>query len=128
MTEDEIAAIEARADAAEPGPWPLPEERVAPSRGGSKNYDERLPLDHEGCDEWPWNTEANMIFAYRARDDVPALVAEVRRLLRWMIRTHAALAEHGETALESWTMHRLEAAMQGQDANDDLRRVTDEGE
>jgi hypothetical protein len=82
LTDDELARIEARANAATPGPWPLPEERRSPGiyQGQSPNYDERLPLDHEGCDEWPWNTEENMIFAYKAREDVPRLIAEVRRL------------------------------------------------
>lgn len=80
MTEDELDAIEARANAAQPGPWPLPGERMSPGGSGGPNYDERLPLDHEGCDVWPWHTDENMAFAYRARDDVPALVAEVRRL------------------------------------------------
>jgi hypothetical protein len=75
MTDDDLAEIEARANAAQPPPWPLP-------GGRDSNYDARLPLDHEGCDVWPWGTEENMIFAYKAREDVPRLVAEVRRLRR----------------------------------------------
>lgn len=85
MDEDELAEIEARANAAEPPPWPLPGERRSPPDGplsGNPNYDDRLPLDHEGCEEWPWNTEENMIFAYKAREDVPRLISEVRRLRR----------------------------------------------
>jgi hypothetical protein len=74
VTDEELAAIRARADAASPGPWPMPEEC-----GGDMD-DRRRPLDHEGCEVWPWHTREDMEFAYRARQDVPDLLAEVERL------------------------------------------------
>lgn len=63
MNERELAEIEARAAAATPGDW----------------MDVR-PLDHEGCDVWPWEEVEDMEFAYHARTDIPKLCAEVRRL------------------------------------------------
>lgn len=60
MTEDELAAIEARANAATPGLW-----------------------------NWVWRmldlAEPDMMFIERARADVPVLVAEVRRLRAWLV-------------------------------------------
>jgi hypothetical protein len=72
VTEEQLREIEARASAATPGPWLTPDEVGDP-------YKVRI-LDHEGCNVWPWHDEADMIFAYRARVDVPELIAEVRRL------------------------------------------------
>jgi hypothetical protein len=91
VTLDELAAIQARADAAEAGPWLAPEDAdmiMSGQPGDDRNYnltepgDPRgyTPLDHEGCTVWPWNHEADMRFAYAARADVPALLAEVMRL------------------------------------------------
>lgn len=73
MTDERLAEIEARANAATPGPWPTPAEAGDP-------YDERIPVDHEGCQVWPWGSSDDMEFAYKARADVPDLIAEVRRL------------------------------------------------
>ncbi len=81
MTEKELDAIEARAKNATPGPWPMPEDCVGDGRAsGNIYYDPRRPVDHEGCDVWPWERREDMEFAYKAREDIPALVAEVRRL------------------------------------------------
>jgi hypothetical protein len=82
MTDEELAAIEARVNAASPGPWLTPDEAGDPYRVEV--------LDHEGCQIWPWGHgggrsddeqgERDMIFAYSARTDVPKLIAEIRRL------------------------------------------------
>jgi hypothetical protein len=81
MNEEELAAIEARAEAATPGPWLTPEEaNVLPPVSGI------TPVDHEGCFVWPWGDDdevrgrKDMVFAYAAREDVPKLIAEIRRL------------------------------------------------
>ena len=80
LTDEDLDAIEARANAARPGPWLTPEQAGDPYKVDA--------LDHEGCDVWPWggpdgNDEQgklDMIFAYAAREDVPKLIAEIRRL------------------------------------------------
>lgn len=72
MSEEELAEIEARANAASPGPWLTPRQAGDPYRVEV--------MDHEGCEVWPWYEEADMVFAYAARTDVPRLIAEVRRL------------------------------------------------
>lgn len=59
MTEAELAEIEARANAATPGPWKI---------GGLRRL--QMGLMEQDAD-----------FVTAARTDVPALVAEVRRLL-----------------------------------------------
>lgn len=68
MTTDQpdldVEAIRKRCEAASPPPW----------------NDLLPPLDHEGCDVWPWYDAADMEFAYHARTDVPALLTEVDRL------------------------------------------------
>lgn len=115
----DLSAIEARAAAATPGPWPL----------------EREELDEEFTDEeqetaqfsqiGPWHIqghdglyghplalvktdeehyEADAAFIVAARDDVPALCAEVRRLL--------------EMAREGWSMALALAVLSGESTNE----------
>lgn len=82
MTEDELKAIEARVNAATPSPWDWNDERVFSRHLG---YDGPTLMvvrrDSEG-------RGANLPFIVNAIDDVPALVAEVRRL-REAIKTHS---------------------------------------
>ena len=74
MTEEQLREIEARAEAATPGPW----------RRGVGNTAMRV------CSAYPAKsyficegTNADDLeFAAHAREDIPALVAEVRRLQR----------------------------------------------
>ena len=80
MTEDELATIEARANAAQPGPWWVVVV--------GKNHDDGP--SHIIMSEYVSITEAfaggeipqavDAEFMAKARTDVPALVAEVRRL------------------------------------------------
>lgn len=68
MTPAELDAIEAMAKAATPGPW---------GDFGNCNLCDELHLG--GCHA-PSATTEDLAFCSRARADVPALVAEVRRL------------------------------------------------
>lgn len=77
MTEAELAAIEARANAATLGPW-------------DNGY---VPIDHEGQAVWPWYEKADMDFAYAARTDVPALCAALRAALAENTRVEKELNE-----------------------------------
>jgi hypothetical protein len=70
ITEEQLAEIEARANAATPGPW-----RESASCG--------LVSDHPHVTRDVWSIpklDGDMPFIAAARTDVPALVAEVRRL------------------------------------------------
>jgi hypothetical protein len=73
MTDDELQAIEARADAATPGPWHLAtaccddDENFSNVEAGHTDIASDVP-------------NADAVFIVAARTDVPALVKEVRRL------------------------------------------------
>lgn len=76
ISDDELDAIQARADSATPGPWRARacgeivagRHVVATSDGG-------------GGSVWvEWRSEEDKRFAAHARTDIPRLVAEVRRL------------------------------------------------
>jgi hypothetical protein len=77
MTDEQLKQIEARANAATPGPWWVTDDvvwsdkwRIADAVGKWATFDpEKTPVI--------W---ANLSFIAAARTDVPALVAEVRRL------------------------------------------------
>ena len=71
MTAERLAEIEARANAATPGPW-WPEHRGVMAEGVEIVDDCAVA----GWDAYP----ENQAFIAAARTDVPALVAEVRRL------------------------------------------------
>ena len=73
MTSKELDAIQARADAATPGTWNAGGDNMARSINGN---DPVKPV------AWltVWNDRPNADFIAHAREDVPALVAEVRRL------------------------------------------------
>jgi hypothetical protein len=86
IPDEELAAIDARANAATPGPWwPWVEGRDGTSgdtfigRGldGSRHSDLYLTTD-QGDDLRPEDVD----FIAHARQDIPRLVAEVRRLRR----------------------------------------------
>jgi len=74
MTESELKAIEKRANAATPAPWDWDDSRVF-SR--SEGFDGPTLV---AAPQNATNTLANVAFITAARDDVPTLVAEVRRL------------------------------------------------
>ena len=73
MTEEELLVIEKRANSATPGPWrkygltivARGKVRVAEFFSGQANNEQR---------------QADMVFIWNARTDIPVLVAEIRRL------------------------------------------------
>lgn len=69
----DLEPIKKRLEAASEPPWLTPEQAGDP-------YHDDVPIDHEGCDVWPWHNESDMILAYAARTDIPALIAEIERL------------------------------------------------
>lgn len=73
MTNEELAAIEARADAATPLPWKLIEGDDIPSRIEAEDW--RIDLIINTAEAWH-----SFNFIAHARTDIPALVAEVKRL------------------------------------------------
>lgn len=87
MTDDELKAIEARANAATPGEWQVgPEIPLAKGREGlmhinAGDYGEVARLlsylqDAELAGRW----RADAQFIAHAREDIPKLIAEIRRL------------------------------------------------
>ena len=74
LTDDDLAAIEARANAATPGPWF--------SSGPNLNTNPHVfELDYwNGGDDAIKHANRNAVFIAHARNDIPRLIAEVRRL------------------------------------------------
>ena len=90
LTDEALAAINARAEAATPGPWRAPKrERLEPvvffASGDAADVIQGVagnsPGKHIGLS--PEDAE----FIAHSREDVPALVAEVRRLRRLLKTT-----------------------------------------
>ena len=98
MTDDELDAIEARADVATPGPWRWADWMVTFGEMESDDFNNRRWLEaNDSGDaprlvsreidpeliltvEDPIEHEGNRVFLAHARADVPALIAEIRRL------------------------------------------------
>jgi hypothetical protein len=74
MTTEELAAIEARANAATAGPW-----RGTKDEGVQADATAVFETGCECCTPSRLS-EADALFIAHARTDIPALVAEVRRL------------------------------------------------
>ncbi len=82
MNDSELKAIKDRCEKATPGPW-WDNVKNKPTGGRNKFYDcEAISIivDHEGCEVWPWNRYEDMEFAYRARQDIPNLLAHIEEL------------------------------------------------
>ncbi|MCA0329548.1 MAG: hypothetical protein LCI03_06530 [Actinobacteria bacterium] len=83
MTEDELDAVLQRAEAAGPGPWWSSWEGRDHESGdsfvGTGTQDSRGPDLYISADGVPAPVEV-LDFIAAARQDVPALVAEIRRL------------------------------------------------
>jgi len=74
MTDEELARIEALANAAAPGPWEIRTHDELYAVKGQAGWVASMDADTSSADA------ANAFFIAAARDAVPALVAEVRRL------------------------------------------------
>lgn len=82
MTDLDLDAIEARANAATEGPWIIVPEKCGPDGQGVFTAEEFGHVCEVG-DPYPRGAnrpQESMEFIAAAREDVPALVAEVRRL------------------------------------------------
>jgi hypothetical protein len=95
LSDERLAEIEQRCAAATPGPWAVDLDRPFTLGGDTVSVDamtgDGLCVEREVCscvldtDGWPDGPEwledaANARFLAHAREDVPALLAEVRRL------------------------------------------------
>lgn len=93
MTEDKLAEIEARASSATPGPWLMEHDVWHPVIRQSQ-FDGFGPIvcrEANGDSGLRWHPNAD--FISHAREDVPALVAEVRRLREALAAEREACAE-----------------------------------
>jgi len=70
MTEQELQAIEARERAATPGPW----------NGVGKGFETYIEARNSTVVTSAYIDDEDVAFVVHARSDVPALLAEVRRL------------------------------------------------
>lgn len=77
MTDAELAEIEARANAARKGPWLLSNDPRAPNDDFQEYFVEGPKEPHGRVGRWGF---ADAAFIASAREDVPALLAEVKRL------------------------------------------------
>lgn len=84
MTDEDLEAIKARADGATPGPWCAWRNWVRDADGNSAAHgDGYLRSQAIGVSDW-WDqaqAERNAAFIAHAREDVPALLRAVERLL-----------------------------------------------
>ena len=106
MTDDELKAIEDRCEKATPGPWSTLHHHYAENGLGSVQIvsadDPEEAEEHQvtdGKDELafiPGPAAANAAFITAARTDVPALLAEVRRLRAGILAAIARVNENGE--------------------------------
>ena len=83
MTEEELVEIEARAAAATPGPWEWNGGQFEDARlqwGDKFVLFASLYMPRGNWEAYVDVSDADMDFIAAARSDVPALVAEVRRL------------------------------------------------
>jgi len=87
MTDEQLAAIRARCEAATPGPWNWGRDDV-PNRPDIYHLTATWITE---CENYPDVTVAvpDLDFIARARQDVPALLAEVERL-RGLLSSGAA--------------------------------------
>jgi hypothetical protein len=92
MTDDEIAAMKAREERATHGPW-----NVHVATWGIVQHDRPLPIVY-GNAHYGILADADAEFIAHAREDVPALLAEVEQLRTYIERLHAhraaVIADH----------------------------------
>ncbi len=94
MTEEELKEIEKRADDATPGPW-LTASYVDRRRSVAMFFDCSLVTREDPNLLARGSDMDNAWFIKHAREDVPALIAEVRRLKANLALTNAAIEAQG---------------------------------
>jgi len=106
MDDKRLDEIEARHKAATPGPWTDQETGYSKTgyADGEHYHQIRFPFD-PNIDTYPSGLKDLMsaedaAFIAHARDDVPDLAAEVRRLHKWFDDNAALLAVHGLAKFE----------------------------
>ena len=90
MSELDLAAIRARADAATPAPWKLWGMSVLADPVGDSNLDTAIHVantSYRNAQGRPRTNDADFIAG--ARLDIPNLLAEVERLRSLLARNHA---------------------------------------
>ena len=112
MSDLDLDAIEARAKAATPGPWPRDFGRCDFSPEGCMSIGPLVTMDDE-CDE-ERQAQADQDFIAAARTDVPALVAEVRRLTKGHEVLNAALGSTSDDVVS--LQERLQRVVDGNKA------------
>lgn len=84
MTDDELNAIRQRVEAATPGPWyrDMPHARVCAT---GRIIGRIATVTKQGTWSVTVQDDANALFIAHAREDIPALLAEVERLRREVV-------------------------------------------
>jgi hypothetical protein len=77
LSDDELTAIEARTNAATPGPWS--DRENVEMKAWHIIWSDFGPLDVAHIPPWMAHCEFNACFIAAARTDVPRLIAEIRR-------------------------------------------------
>ena len=94
MTDEQLAAIRARCEVATPGPWIIGHVLIEPTLHRSVHDADGWMLANCDLRNRPAEqTESNVAFIAHAREDVPALLAEVERLRGLLSSGAAALID-----------------------------------
>lgn len=110
MSDDELMAIEERAKAATPGPWRTWTNGFDGGIVHGINEDSIRPYAQmifggEPCEGFIAPDDPDAIFAAAAREDIPLLIEDVRRLRRW----NKSLYETIFTLERELAIHRIAA-------------------
>jgi hypothetical protein len=100
MTDEELAAIEARANAATAGPWEINWVDDETAEMGSVSLDRRVCYLESTGEEW--GRDPTVQFISRARTDVPEMVAELKVYRRALLDACGDLAGQAGGTAESW--------------------------
>jgi hypothetical protein len=107
MTDEELARIEALANAATPGPWEVRAHDDLFAVKGQSGWVASMDADTSAADA------SNSEFIAAARDAVPALVAEVKRLRRIESLARDVL-DDDSASVRGYSVRLLEAALDGE--------------
>jgi hypothetical protein len=100
LSDEQHADLRAREAAATPGPWSWVEDGIQASSGEYVLWPANIPASPSNAAEalgacgkrTEVDAQANLVFLAGARDDVPALLAEVDRLCDELAAAHCALS------------------------------------